>query len=74
MLFVKVSELKAGTIVPTVPSVSTMATGADLIVTTAQNKGSFPARLLTPCLLYFVFKSHFHWEGDATKDPMFHVS
>lgn len=40
MLFVKNTELKAGHIVPTVPSVSTMATGADLIVTTAQNKGA----------------------------------
>jgi hypothetical protein len=40
MLFVKNSELKSGNIVPTVPSISTMATGADLIVTTAQNKGA----------------------------------
>ena len=40
MLFVKHSELKSGHIVPTVPSISTMATGADLIVTTAQNKGA----------------------------------
>jgi hypothetical protein len=40
MLFVKVSELKTGAIVPSIPSVSTMATGKDLIVTTAQNKGA----------------------------------
>ena len=40
MLFVRNTELKAGHIVPTAPSVSTMATGADLIVTTAQNKGA----------------------------------
>ena len=40
MLYVKVSELKGGHIIPTVPAVSTMATGADLIVTTAQNKGA----------------------------------
>lgn len=50
MLFVKVTELKAGTIVPTVPSVSTMATGADLIVTTAQNKGTARVMCATFCL------------------------
>jgi hypothetical protein len=40
MLYVRQSDLKSGTIVPTMPSSSMMATGADLIVTTAQNKGA----------------------------------
>lgn len=39
-VFVKVSELQAGHIQPTVPTADTMATGADLIITTAQNKGA----------------------------------
>ena len=40
MLFVRASEVEAGHIYPSAASSETMATGTDLIVTTAQNKGA----------------------------------